>query len=71
MGSVGKMGRVGKREHHLTVRLCKAFGSDNADYRTTYYPFYPQIARHSPLTKKSRPTTKEFREVKEFKELYG
>ena len=31
MGSVGKMGRVGKREHHLTARLCKALGSDNAD----------------------------------------
>ena len=35
MGSVGKMGRVGKRDHHLSARQCGALGSDNADYRTT------------------------------------
>ena len=58
MGSVGKMGRVGKRDHHLTARQCGALGSDNADYRTTYYPFYPQIARHSPLTKKKQTSNK-------------
>ena len=31
MGSVGKMGRVGRGEHHLFARLCGAQGSDNAD----------------------------------------
>ena len=28
---MGRMGRVGKREHHLTARQCKAQGSNNAD----------------------------------------
>ena len=41
VGRVGRMGSVGKREHHLTARLCKALGSDNADKRTTSYPYYP------------------------------
>ena len=53
MGSVGRMGRVGKREHHLTVRLCKALGSDNADQRTTYYPFYPLLPNITHFTHKS------------------
>ena len=35
MGSVGRMGRVGKREHHLSAQQCRAHGSDNADKRTT------------------------------------
>ena len=29
------MGSVGKREHHLSARLCVALDSDNADKRTT------------------------------------
>ena len=31
MGSVGRMGRMGKREHHLSAQLCRALGSDNPD----------------------------------------
>jgi hypothetical protein len=38
---VGRMGSVGKREHHLFARQCRALGSDNLDQRTTYYPYYP------------------------------
>jgi hypothetical protein len=34
MGSVGRMGRVGKRGEYLTARQCKALDSDNADYHT-------------------------------------
>ena len=30
MGSVGRMGMVGMREHHLTAWLCGAQGSVNA-----------------------------------------
>ena len=31
MGSVGRMGMVGMREHHLTAWPCKAHDSNNAD----------------------------------------
>ena len=31
MGSVGRMGRVGRREHHLSARQCRALGSIKAD----------------------------------------
>ena len=33
------MGRVGKREHHLTARRCGAQGSDNADTRPRSRPY--------------------------------
>ena len=39
MGRVGRMGSVGKREHHLSARQCKALGNDNADARPRSRPY--------------------------------
>ena len=51
MGRVGRMGRVGKREHHLSARQCGALGSNNADYCTTVQSPRQQQRRltHDPL----------------------
>ena len=53
MGRVGNMGRMGKREYHLSARPCRAQGSDNEDYRTTLYPALPALPNPTHSTHKS------------------
>ena len=49
MGSVGKMGRVGKREHHLSARQCGERTTSDARPRSRPYRLSglsrPKIAR--------------------------